>query len=511
MRLGLGRCGRLGVAVSLAGLAWHIAVLAGLSIDRAPTDAAGQGNLAHLLWFWSSAGLGWAGLTMLWIALRGAGGSGSADHGGHGEKDARHRPRWLPLVLIFAIAIAARGVVIFTHDATLSDDIHRYELDGRTLARGINPYLQSPAQCEADILLGSSERWPGERALIARVNNREMHTLYLPTSQLVFAGVGLAMGDADLDTDDSARPFRVAFIFFEIIAMICIALLLKRRGRSAWWLALYAWHPVVIAEFAGSGHQDAIGIALLLLAIVTVGPRVERGLIASMIPLAFGALVKPVTIPVAAFMLRSKPTSRWFMCGIVGAACCIALAGPLLLAHDAQPLQNVRASADRFANKWSHFGSVYEPVLGLSKVISPIEDEQIQWQKRERHEFAARLICLALLAGMFIGLMRSRLDLIAATRTLLFATVLLSTTAHPWYALWALALLPIAPSVSLWIASLTLTFGYAALVEPATWDIPAWVYVVAYLPVYAAVAWELLLAARRQSSRTRRSGGDSRV
>jgi len=101
--------------------------------------------------------------------------------------------------------------------------------------------------------------------------------------------------------------------------------------------------------------------------------------------------------------------------------------------------------------------------------------------------------------GVFIALMRSRLDLIAVTRTLLFAMVLLSTTAHPWYALWALALLPIAPSVSLWVASLTLTLGYAALAQPATWDIPVWTYIVAYIPVYVAVVCELLVARQRVS------------
>jgi hypothetical protein len=77
------------------------------------------------------------------------------------------------------------------------------------------------------------------------------------------------------------------------------------------------------------------------------------------------------------------------------------------------------------------------------------------------------------------------------------AMVLLSPTAHPWYLLWALALLPIARSGTVWVASLTLPWGYWVLADPVDWSVPVWVMVVAYLPVYAALAIELILHWRR--------------
>ena len=77
---------------------------------------------------------------------------------------------------------------------------------------------------------------------------------------------------------------------------------------------------------------------------------------------------------------------------------------------------------------------------------------------------------------------------------LFLAMVLLSPAAHPWYLLWALVLLPIVRSPAVWVASLTLPWGYAVLADPVDWTLPRWVMVVAYVPVYAAIALEIATA-----------------
>ena len=67
------------------------------------------------------------------------------------------------------------------------------------------------------------------------------------------------------------------------------------------------------------------------------------------------------------------------------------------------------------------------------------------------------------------------------------APVLLSSTAHPWYLLWTLALIPIRFSPALWVFSLTVTLSYAAHLNPAEYQPPAWLVVIEYLPVYAVL------------------------
>ncbi len=78
---------------------------------------------------------------------------------------------------------------------------------------------------------------------------------------------------------------------------------------------------------------------------------------------------------------------------------------------------------------------------------------------------------------------------------MLLAMVLLSPTAHPWYLLWALVLVPMVPCAAVWLASLTLTWGYAAWgFRPGDdggpgWGVSPWLMLAAYAPVYAALLW----------------------
>ena len=58
------------------------------------------------------------------------------------------------------------------------------------------------------------------------------------------------------------------FVGFELVMMALLVLALRSTKRSAWWLALYAWHPLPLTEIAASGHQDIIGIALIVAALL---------------------------------------------------------------------------------------------------------------------------------------------------------------------------------------------------------------------------------------------------
>ena len=57
-------------------------------------------------------------------------------------------------------------------------------------------------------------------------------------------------------------------ILFEGLAIWAIAQLLSSFGLPRQRLLLYAWHPLAVWEFAGSGHVDAIAIAFISLALL---------------------------------------------------------------------------------------------------------------------------------------------------------------------------------------------------------------------------------------------------
>jgi hypothetical protein len=158
----------------------------------------------------------------------------------------------------------------------------------------------------------------------------------------------------------------------------------------------------------------------------------------------------------------------------------VLASAPLLLAEGGAPLRNLAGTAREFSLKWAHFGSVYEPLLAALTMLAPT------WTNDPR-ERLARAVCAGVLGLVILVIWRRGRDPWRDASSIFLAMVLLSPTAHPWYLLWALALLPIAASPTVWLASLTLPWGYAVLGDPIAWTVPPWVMLAAYVPVYAAL------------------------
>jgi len=59
----------------------------------------------------------------------------------------------------------------------------------------------------------------------------------------------------------------------DICVMVLLAFWLRAEGGRAYQLAIYAWNPLVIVEFAGSGHSDALALAALVGAFVIIKSR----------------------------------------------------------------------------------------------------------------------------------------------------------------------------------------------------------------------------------------------
>ncbi len=62
---------------------------------------------------------------------------------------------------------------------------------------------------------------------------------------------------------------------FELLGMWAMVQLLTSFGLAQQRLLIYAWHPLVVWEFAGSGHVDAIAIAFIALALLALAEEQE--------------------------------------------------------------------------------------------------------------------------------------------------------------------------------------------------------------------------------------------
>jgi len=135
----------------------------------------------------------------------------------------------------------------------LSDDIYRYLWDGRVQAAGINPYRYIPAD-EALAHLRDDKVYPN-------INRRDTApTIYPPVAEAVFLLV--------TRISESVTWMKAVMIAFEAVAVWALIQLLTSFGFARQRVLIYAWHPLAIWEFAGSGHLDAMAVAFIALALL---------------------------------------------------------------------------------------------------------------------------------------------------------------------------------------------------------------------------------------------------
>jgi hypothetical protein len=496
-------------ALSLAALVW---TLWGLTIDRSGSAEAAAANLRSIRLFWIASFSCWLGLTVLGVMLRRGERRGLVDGPNRSRRGA---------IVVLTVAILARLIVLITHQPSLSDDVYRYVFDGRNLAYGLNPYMTDPAARSAALASGDAENWPGERELLPLLAYPEVSTPYLPLSQYAFAGLGWICERCEWTSPAaSSHVFRAAFVLIEIAMMLVLAAALRGRGLSPWWLALYAWHPLAIDGFAASGHQDVIGIFLLVAALAVASATVPHAarlwrftaaevrncsLFSAL--LAASVMVKPLALIVVPMALKRRSVPMWALSILVGSVVCLALAAPLRWLPQQPPYVAWKATADWMAEKAAHFAGLYEPVLCVVRhEMTGGPDPRPGFNLDQ--EWLARKICAwTFIAIGVIVLVLAREPWRGVTATLL-ALTLCSTTCHPWYLLWALALFPMhGRSWALWMYSLTIPWGYIVFAAGkghalgVEWTVPPQAIAVAYIAVGVGFIIDVTMAMRNRTRR----------
>jgi alpha-1,6-mannosyltransferase len=163
------------------------------------------------------------------------------------------------LILGLVFATLFRLSIIF-FPPFLSDDIYRYVWDGRVQAAGVNPYRFIPAD-ESLANLRDEKIYPN-------INRREYaRTMYPPVAEGAFVLI--------TRISESVTWMKAAMVGFEAIAIWAIIQLLISLGFARQRVLIYAWHPLAVWEFAGSGHLDALAIAFISLALLARRKRAE--------------------------------------------------------------------------------------------------------------------------------------------------------------------------------------------------------------------------------------------
>jgi len=133
----------------------------------------------------------------------------------------------------------------------VSTDIYRYIWDGRLQGAGISPYLYVPVDSRLARLRDDS--------IYPNINRREYaRTIYPPVAQIFFYVV--------TRVTQSVPGFKVVLVLLDLATMGLVAATLREIGEPAERVIAYAWHPLPIFEFGGSGHIDALMICFIALA-----------------------------------------------------------------------------------------------------------------------------------------------------------------------------------------------------------------------------------------------------
>ena len=155
------------------------------------------------------------------------------------------------IILILGLAAAMRLMALFA-PPYLSSDIYRYVWDGRVLAAGINPYRYIPTDPQLEYLR-DPEIWPE----INRSNYAP--TIYPPMAQAIFF--------AATRFGETLTVMKAAMLVLEAAAIGLMLHLLVASGQPGVRILIYAWHPLPVWEFAGSGHIDAAVVFFVTLAL----------------------------------------------------------------------------------------------------------------------------------------------------------------------------------------------------------------------------------------------------
>ncbi|HSF03111.1 MAG TPA: glycosyltransferase family 87 protein [Solirubrobacterales bacterium] len=157
---------------------------------------------------------------------------------------------------------------------TLSTDLYRYLWNGRLAVAGVSPY-RHPASAPEVAGFRDAVVYP-------RLNHVDWRTIYPPGGQLMFAALARFW-------PSSVLGMKLVMLAADLLTIGLTLGWLGALGRPAAWVLMYAWHPLVVVELAGSGHLDALVLA------TTVGAlwAAARGrLVAAGALVGLGALVK---------------------------------------------------------------------------------------------------------------------------------------------------------------------------------------------------------------------------
>jgi hypothetical protein len=306
-----------------------------------------------------------------------------------------------------------------------STDIFSYVMYGRIAGvYAQNPYIAAPANFATDPFLS----W---------VFPFWQHTPSVYGPLWTDLSALLSSITADMSALDQVLLYKLV-LWSAALANLGLVWLLT--GRAAWLrgprlacFAVYAWNPIVLLEFAGNAHNDALMVTLLLLSVLPLTARRlrDRHWLTAVLLAAASALIKFTTALVVPFYMAAGVRHWRTALAVVAAVSgvCIALSWPYLQPASALMEQDRGVPI---------INSIPDLIAGVVTQLGMPTDLARTW---------TRAVCaLAYVSVLVWDLLRVRrlrtplATLEASARALLLLPLLVLTWVWTWYFTWSVAI-----------------------------------------------------------------------
>lgn len=401
--------------------------------------------------------------------------------------------RWVVAgaVLLRLVGLAA--------DLRTSDDAARVVWEGRVVLDGSSPYAHPPDARELESLARAAPR------LHAAVGHRDVPASYPPLVQGVGVLAAELTGERD-DPDAGVRAVRALFAIADLLALVPLVALLRRRGLPDGLALAWGWCPLAVFEIAGAGHLEALALAPLLGALaVSERSRSRAGELGAAALFALAILAKLLPIVLLPWFARDARAPAGSPSALVRRALVRVALVLTFVALGFAPFlppfsglrgaeRGVLAGLGEYALRWDGLNLAHRFVEGACALVF---DRDLAWSDPRR--LARGLLALVWLAWAWCTWRRER-DPARAALDLFGAWLVVTPILHPWYALWCVPWLAFRRSSAFAFLTAAAPLAFAPVVawqREGRWVEPAWLWPVLVVP------FALLLARDRARAHAR--------
>ena len=328
-----------------------------------------------------------------------------------------HSTRAGTILLVF-LAIAFRAP-LWTLEPTLSDDLQRYRWEGKVQQQGWNPYTVAPNDPRLAALRDKYwEIMPG----------RELPAIYPTASEIAFRETWKVF--------PGPVAFKIPFELADVLLIFLLTWIFQGDPHRHFRVAVYAWNPLVIVEFAGSSHNDALAI----LGIVCALAMFKKWPVLSTIPVTLATMTKVFPVVLLPVWIRRagwpQKTAGWW------AAAAAVLVAALLMAPYWNGLAMLRANLGYYETTWKNYhASLYTVIdwlTGGGTTIPALVGVIASW-------------------GLALGLAWRRAEPALAAYLLIGTILAFGPNGYSWYFTWIVPLLCFFPNPA-WLMLTVLQF-----------------------------------------------------